>query len=153
MFTALDNFVIGMYIGDFIICNEKKISAIKGILYLAVMIFILILWGKMGSRYGVYVDNISSYLWHSGLAVIVAGIIVIFGMLKELNYLRFLQVIGKNEYGIYLLHFPILQNMLQAPLIQQLNAQGHYMTACFIFFFVAFLIGYIFNRLVNAFRK
>ena len=151
LFTALDNFVLGMYVGSLVYNSDKRISSIKGIFLLIVMICFLILWGKSGLQRGVYVDNVSGYLWHSVLAIILAGMICILGFMKELENMCFLRLIGINEYGIYLLHFPILQNLLQSPLIQQLNAQGHYLLGCLCFLCMAFAIGLVFNRLGQMF--
>lgn len=145
LITALDNFVLGMYAGSLVYNSNKNISTIKGVICLAAMLCFLVLWGKSGHRYGVYVANISGYLWHSVLAVILAGMICVLGLMKETNHTQMLQFIGKNEYGIYLLHFPILQNLLQSPLIQQLNSRGHYLMGCLCFLIVAVSIGCIFN--------
>lgn len=151
LFTALDNFVIGMYIGSFIYNNKKRISSVKAIICLIVMICLLVLWGKFGLIQGVYVDNLGGYLWHSVLAVICAGIIGIFGIMEEKLSLRVCQLIGKHEYGIYLLHFPILQNLLQSPFIQQMNLQGHYIVGCASYLCIAVSIGLVFNQLGQTF--
>lgn len=148
--TALDNFVLGMYAGSFIYNNDKKLSFAKGILCLIVMVCLLVLWGKSGQKYGIHTANVSGYLWHSVLAVILAGITVVFGLMKETDHMQILQLIGKIEYGIYLLHFPILQNLLQSPLIQSLNAKGHYLTGCLCFLTVAITVGGVFNRLAGC---
>lgn len=145
--TALDNFVIGMYAGAFVFNNGKKILLPKGIIGLAIIMLFLILWGKAGLEHGVYIDNIRGYLWHSVLALICGGIVIIFGVLDDIKYMQALRLIGKNEYGIYLLHLPILQNLLQSPLIQQMNAQESYIIGCICFLFMALIIGIPFNYL------
>lgn len=151
LLTALDNFVIGMYIGSVVYNHKKRISTIKAIICVIIMLCFLVLWGKFGSRYGVYVDNLSGYLWHSVLAVILAGIIGVFGVMEEMTSMQFFQAIGKNEYGIYLLHFPILQNLLQSPFFQQMNMKGHYLLGCFVFLCISIGIGSVFNQLGQTF--
>lgn len=147
--TTLDNFVIGMYIGSLIYEDNKKLSKIKGGIYFIVMMAVLILWGKWGLTYGVYVDHVRGYIWHSVLAIILAGIIYIMGLMGEAHWTDLLQWIGVNEYGIYLLHLPILQNMLQAPLIQQFNSRGLSVVGCICYLFIALTVGYFFNHLLD----
>lgn len=151
LFTALDNFVLGMYVGSLIYNHDKRISLLRGFFLLVVMLCFLVLWGKSGQQRGVYVANVSGYLWHSVLALILAGIIAIVGFMKEIEHMRFLRFIGINEYGIYLLHFPILQNLLQSPLIQQMNMKGHYLMGCVCFLCISVCIGLVFNQLGQTF--
>jgi len=147
--TALDNFVLGMYAGA-VVCDRKNpLSTLKGILCIAVTIVGVIFWGSIGFRKGVYVANVLGYIWHSFLAIFLAIIVIIVGKLKENEKKGILYTIGKNEYGIYLLHFPILQNLLQTPIISQLNSKGFYMLGCLIFLGISLGIGYIFNKKVH----
>lgn len=144
--TALDNFVLGMYAAA-IVCESKKILSIgKGTLYIIVTMGFVMLWGSIGFRKGVYVANPLGYTWHSLLAVFFAITVVIIGKIKEMEKRGILYTIGKNEYGIYLLHFPILQNLLQTPLVQYFNTKGYYVLGCLIFVSISLGIGYIFNK-------
>ena len=147
--TALDNFVLGMYAAAVVCDSKKALSTLKGVFYIAVAIGGIILWGSIGFRKGVYVANILGYIWHSFLAIFLAIIVIIAGKLEENKKKGILHIIGKNEYGIYLLHFPILQNLLQTPIIQQLNSKGLYMLGCLIFLGISLGIGYIFNKKVH----
>ena len=151
LFTALDNFVLGMYVGSLIYNNDKRISSVKGIFLIIVMLCFLVLWGKSGEKRGVYVANVSGYLWHSVLALILAGMIGIAGFMKEIEHMQFLRFVGINEYGIYLLHFPILQNLLGSPFIQQMNLQGHYLVGSLCFLCISVSIGLVFNQLGQTF--
>ncbi len=150
MVTSLDNFVIGMYIGSLLYGCSKKISNIKGSIYFIVMMIVLMLWGKWGLTYGVYVNHVIGYIWHSVLAIILATIIYIMGLMKETQFTDLLQWIGLNEYGVYLLHLPILQNLLQAPLIQQFNSLGIAVVGCVCYLFIALTIGYFFNHVLDG---
>lgn len=151
LFTALDNFVLGMYVGSLVYNNDKRISSVKGIFLLIVMLCFLVLWGKLGQQRGVYAANVSGYLWHSVLALILAGMVGIAGFMKQIEHMQFLWFIGINEYGIYLLHFPILQNLLQSPLIQQLNLREHYLVGGGFFLCISIIIGLVFNQLSQIF--
>ena len=146
LFSALDNFVLGMYAGTFIWKNRGKVSGIAGVSCLMLLVAMLIIWGKCGFRYGIYGINISSYLWHSVLAVITFGVVVVSGMMKEVNQRNFLWWIGQNEYGIYLLHLPILRNMLQTPLFQKFISLGYNVAGCICFLLFSFGVGYVFNH-------
>ena len=148
--TALDNFVIGMYVGNFVYEENKKVSNIEGSIYCIVMMIFLLIWGKWGVTYGVYADHIRGYIWHSILAIILAGIIYIVALMRETSWTDLLQWIGVNEYGIYLLHLPILQNLLQAPLLQQFNSQGLSLIGCVCYLFIALVVGSFFNQLLDG---
>ena len=137
LFTALDNFVLGMLLANIKSKNGKiknnECSNRKCII--AIAFLIVGLWGlcKSGLNNGIHTDNISGYTWHSILAIILVLLMYYFSLLK-LNYNTFVMKrllwISKCEYEIYLWHLIMFNNLIgKAPFIKQLLDDGHSIVA------------------------
>lgn len=114
LFTALDNFVIGMFLA----CREGNLKSGKLVtLGLLVLAFIpLIIWCRVALVSNPYQDAWVGYMWHSVLAIFL-GIMVWLVSSLELEIdnvlMRLITFIAKYQYGIYLWHFVVASNMLQ----------------------------------------
>ena len=115
--TALDNFVLGMFLATL---DEKKASKILtsfGLIIALISIFVLL---NITNKYGVYNNSIFGYIWHSLLAILLFMGILCFNNVRinENNLInKIILLIGRNEYEIYLYHWIIINNIINTGII------------------------------------
>ena len=114
LISCLDNFVIGM--GIALCYKQKKLKtswkAVIGIIVGAFFLYIICRWGLNG---GVYVNNYSGYIWHSILAICIGIILFSLCCIPDINSIisDIWEFLSRYEYGIYLYHLLIIQNLIQ----------------------------------------
>lgn len=151
LFSALDNFGIGMYVAALIKKEKLKIGGIQaGVIsiFFAVLLFVI---SNMGIRYGVNTNNWSGYIWHSCCAVILGGIMFGISYLKVYDkfwlYKKFIQL-SHYEYGIYVWHLLIIRNFVDHSLwVQECINTGYAEWLYIPLIAVTILVGVIFTRL------
>ena len=144
LFTALDNFVIGMFLAYY----EKKI--LKGKLvtigFLVLALVPLIAWCRLALVTNPYRDTLVGYVWHSVMAIILGLIVWLISNLelKTNNvFMRVISFIAKYQYGIYLWHFVVISNMLQnSPLVIKV-ANRSFTVAAIGLTILCIIVGYI----------
>lgn len=151
--SVLDNFVIGMGIAFFIENNKKKFKKPNPLIGCMGAILLLGLFCRLGRKYGIHTDNVSGYLWHSGIAICI-GLIILFSYYircKHKNILsKILLFLSKYEYGIYLWHLIMIDNLiLNAPIIKRLILEKYYILVGIIWFILSVVIGVIFTKLTD----
>lgn len=105
--TALDTFVIGMFLGRYVKVPEDNKKIILNILGLAISTAIFIVWIYVAEKNILYSDSVIGYVWHTGLAIILGVMMYFFANIKlplENPILKALLFISKYEYGIYIWH-------------------------------------------------
>lgn len=155
LFTTLDNFVIGMgsaYFIDNFKGIKNKWAAAAGCVISCMLVLLLC---KLGNTYGIHTNNLSGYVWHSGIAV-AFGLILYFAYYirgKNANPVsRFLLYISKYEYGIYLWHLVLIDNLLiYSPMFSGMVSSGSYAKAVIELAIVSVLTGVIFSWLVDVY--
>lgn len=116
LFSALDNFVLGMAAAAFWKHTAESLSRHRLSLGIPVSIIstvFILAWIFYYDKHGLYVDTITGYLSHSILAVLLSALLVGFSILPEMNFpiFRPLYFVAQNQYGIYLWHMPIIMNL------------------------------------------
>lgn len=151
--TDLDNFLIGMGVAFF--TNRHKEIAKRWTMVVGCLLSVAVLYlvCKVGMSYGIHTDNLSGYLWHSEVAVCI-GLIMLFAYYiggQNQNFVsKILLWISKYEYGIYLWHLLIIDNLIQnSPMIQEMLASGKYFGTGVIFVLVSIGAGVIFTEMVE----
>lgn len=123
--TALDTFVIGMFLGKYLKVPEDNKKIIFNIIGLVISTIIFVAWLYTANN-GLYKDSIIGYIWHSVLAIILAFMMYFFSNIKlpEENWLvKFLFFISKYEYGIYIWHLLLINALCSnSEIIMQLVA-------------------------------
>lgn len=155
IFTALDNFVTGMMVAHFSTNKKKMLGTKCGVIISILGIVMLLGVCKLGQNYGIHTNNISGYIWHSGVAV--AIMIFIIGVslipLKKNIIVKSLLWVASYEYGTYLWHLIIFNNLIEkSAFIQQLIGGGNRKIVIAIFVFIALGTGYISTKLADAVR-
>ncbi|MBP3609553.1 MAG: acyltransferase [Lachnospiraceae bacterium] len=124
--TALDNFVIGMCLGR-IILNVKKTGGLLGFITSLIGIVIWIVY--ITPKYTVYSNSAMGYAWHT-ISAILLSLCIFFSFKinwKESKVMDAILFIGKNEYGIYLWHLLIANNLIaKSEFIQKILNYGYW---------------------------
>lgn len=152
IFTDLDNFLIGMAVAYYT-KHFKEIDGKVSVVGCVVSLGLLYCVCKLGVTYGIHTNNISGYFWHSEVAFVI-GLIMLFANYvggKHKNYVsKTLLWLSKYEYGIYLWHLMIIDNIISnSPLIQELINSGNYIFVAIIFIIVSIVAGVLFTKLTN----
>lgn len=153
IFTTLDNFLLGMGVA-FITTKYKPVMkrwlAVVGCILSVLVLYVVC---KLGIIHGIHTDNVSGYLWHSEVAVCI-GLIMFFAYYiggKNTNIVsKGLLWLSKYEYGIYLWHLLIIDNLLQnSSAIQTMVQKGMYLITGIAFGIVAIAAGVISTKLTE----
>jgi len=153
IYSALDNFVIGMFLAA-LVEKDRKAKNRKNIVEEILGFGILFLWCEWGNRNGVYSDNITGYVWHSGLAMCLAFILY-FAITAQRTYSnrisKFLLWIAKYEYGIYIWHYLVMENILnRSNIYMDMVSNGLYCYLILLLLIPAIAIGFIISKAVDA---
>ena len=120
----------------------------EGILFLA-----MLLWCWIGNRFGIYIDNISGYIWHSVLAVLL-GKLIFLSAASDRKYGEIWALIlwiARNEYGIYIWHLMIMENLMnKSELLINLRNDGRWIIVIIIQLFFAIATGSLIGKSIDA---
>ena len=151
--TSLDNFLIGMGVA-FVTQKyreiKKKWMAVIGLaLSMAVLYFVC----KEGLIYGIHTDNWSGYLWHSQVAISIGSIMLCscyLGVTHRNIFSRGMLWLSKYEYGIYLWHLIIIDNLIQySSMIQGMLVGEKYFAVEILFIIISVVVGVLFTQLID----
>ena len=151
LFTALDNFVIGMFLAYY----EENIKANKST-KIVVTLMVLILggiWCIMPQADLRHSDCLIGYIWSSVLALVLgAGVWILENIeyKNDMRWLRCVMFISKYQYGIYLWHFVIAANLIQNSLTINELAQKSFLGLTVILSAICILAGYISSITLDA---
>lgn len=153
--TALDNFVIGMvlakYFNEHENINVKQWSKI--LLFIGSMAMLSLFIYITGQRWNIYQDSWVGYCWHSLLAVILAVVILSFSRIKfnhESVPVKCVHYISGVQYGIYIWHLVIIQNLLgSSPIIVAL-AQRSFIITALVLMTISILVGIVSTRCIDG---
>lgn len=115
--SVIDNFALGMFLAYFM--NLKIVAKLKNnilsLIGVIVGFVILFFVCDFGLKHGIHVANLSGYLWHTEIAICCILIIFFYSNRENTPHLiieKCLLWISKYEYGIYIVHLIIIQNLL-----------------------------------------
>ncbi len=153
IFSALDNFGIGMYVAILVKEKRLKMGGMRAGIISIFFAVLLVIVSNMGIRYGVNTNNWSGYIWHSCCAVILGGIMFGISCLKEYDkfwlYKKFIRL-SYYEYGIYVWHLLIIRNLIDhSPWVQTTIKKGYAPWLYIPLIAAAILTGVVFTRLTE----
>lgn len=114
LISSLDNFMTGMTVAFFVQKRRLKCKGAAGAILLGLALICLLC--RWGSTHGVNSVTCCGYIWHTLLALDLG--VILFALHtpqtnnKKSNIKRALQKLAHYEYGIYVWHLPILNNLL-----------------------------------------
>lgn len=153
LITALDNFVLGMVLAkcERSIQSRKKSKVLNWILLFGCLaVFIAFLF--VSKHLGVYSDTMIGYTWHSILATILSGIVWTYSRL-EINYefwlLKPFMIISRNEYGIYVWHFLIVNVLLAKSSLVNRIASMSFLLLSILITAITILVGITATKLID----
>lgn len=152
--TALDNFVLGMSAAVLI----KKVNYRNPVFLMGLLVMLVLIpvWSYIGANHGIYSDNVSGYVWHSGLAIILT-FMMCFGILSGIGFnssvFKPILFVAANEYGIYIYHYEIMRLWIAREHHFQIWMQGSIgkVIVLLIVTAISILFGTIIGRLVDGF--
>lgn len=144
LLTALDCFILGMLLAKYALyLQEKRRWKIELILSLTV----LMLWCLFSQKFGtVYSNTWFGYTWHSILTLLLGWVIINFLKIKTEGAsvpAKILLFLAKYEYGIYLWHLVIANNLYEKSTIFHKVAGKNYWLWCIVMSAIAISVGYI----------
>lgn len=157
LWTALDNFVIGMCAAQ--IANSRKKTVSHQLFSVGSILCVLLIYLHclLGNRYGVGGRNIWNCTYYSILALIIgATIICVSNMKSDSKGLisRCLLWISRYEYGIYLWHLLIMNNTLSnSGLINGLVAQQRVLYVYIFWIACSVFTAYVMTTLISGVQK
>ena len=113
IYSALDNFIIGMLVAAGLKKYQVKNKYILWTIFFA-SITALIYWANKGYMTGIYYDTILSYTWHLVCAFLCGIMVYVLCMAKEMDSIvtRPFLYVSKYNYGFYLWHLVIAQKLV-----------------------------------------
>lgn len=147
LFSALDNFMVGMYIAYLITEKGVVMKKAQGWVLLGLSIIFLDIVCRIGWRYGIHTNNLSGYIWHSLIALMIGGIMMGISFIS-LDFIRpvrtILLWISKYEYGIYLWHLLLINILLaKSELIVKLVQNGVWVVLYVLMIGLSISVGYL----------
>lgn len=154
IWTALDNFVIGMYVAHLVNTKKHVRSHVPYAIGCVVSVAAIALYCVLGYRYGVWGRSLWNSSYHSLLAVLI-GLLFFCACHTKNNATsvvsRALLWVGKYEYGIYLWHLLIMNNLLTySSLLQALLTPRRLILAYIMMISCSIFAGYIMTRMVSG---
>lgn len=146
--STLDNFVIGMLAARiyYMIYRGHSNKCIwRPILVLATACVAMLQYCRLGTYYGICTFNISGGEWHTGLSVLLGVVLVTLALLPPMTnpIYRAVLWIGNHEYGIYIWHLLIIQNLLNTSEPFRNYRDSNSIIAFLIVLVISGVIGYI----------
>ncbi len=145
LLTALDNFVVGMVVAQYLSEHDEEWKTPKALVVLFIGIILLLAECKVGQTYGIWTNNSSGYVWHSVIVICLAIICIGFSKIrisKENIITKIFLWIAKYEYGIYIWHLLIIDSILGASAwINNQLAIGHNWMVYFILMVISIVVG------------
>ena len=150
LLDALDNFVAGMVVAK--ICIEKTQTK-KWYWWIGcISLFVfMIFWITFIDKIGLYTNSFEGYIWHSVLALVLAGILFCFNRCPfPFKYVKkFLLWLSKYEYGIYIWHIVLIYNLIgKSPMFQLIRSHSFYMFTLAILA-VSVIVGYFSTKFID----
>lgn len=148
IFSSIDNFVIGMFVA-WICSTTKELLKRKNILLEIVFMIALVCVCFWGDKMGIHTDTFSGYVYHSVLAVCLGGMLLCACSSRkyEGKFNNGISWIARNEYGIYLYHLCIVENMIHnSQFLQRCNERGLGIIAGVICIATAVIVGSILSQ-------
>lgn len=153
LITALDNFLVGMAAAYFVQEKPWKLNKAFSMILFLLEIVLLVVICKTGQHYGIHTANLSGYVWHSAVALLLGLMMITFSNIQladNCKLWQFLLWLSRFEYGIYLWHLVIYRNLLgKAPGIQALLSAGHHKAVMLILIIVSIPVGILTTRLID----
>lgn len=119
LFSTLDNFALGMYVAY--LGYSDKIKKWQGIVISMISVVGIYITCQFGFQYGIHTDNKSGLIWHSAIALCCAILLYNLILLDFKKY-KIIRFFAKHQYGIYVIHLLIIQNLFyNSPIIQSIN--------------------------------
>lgn len=160
LFTSIDHFVLGMFIAQ-LGMKENKSNNICNVVICVISIILLYILLRVGTfinipfinNTGIYSDCTMGYIWHSIMAIILGLGIYSFSKIKlKLNSLvgRFLLFISKYEYGIYIWHLILISTLFQNSQFIQIICKNY--NPIFMYIILTALsicVGYVMTKLID----
>lgn len=145
IYTALDNFVVGMLL---CVLLKKRETMQKSIARIGEIIFFLLTCMWLGTLDGnwVYGDKISGYIWHSLLAFLLMGLMYFVNYLniEYNNFLgRIILWISKYQYGIYVWHYVVGSTLITYNATIQRISQSNFGLFCIVMGIICIIVGYL----------
>lgn len=154
VFSALDNFVLGMAAAAFWKQTGDRMQDYRLKLGLPVSIAstaLILVWIFYYHSHGLYGTAPSGYPAHSILAVLLSILLVGFSLLPEMDFrfLRPLYFVARNQYGIYLWHMPIIMILqANAPCFNTMSQQRFWLfLPCMVV--ITCVFGYFATRFID----
>lgn len=153
VFTSLDNFAVGMFCGWLAINKKQGSSWIKFLGGAVLGSVILDVVCRLGQIYGIHTNNVSGYVFHSGLAVCLGLILWAFTYIpfnEENHCVKCIRWIAKYQYGIYLWHLVIIRNWTaSSSLIMELISGGMYWLAYVLMGVSCVIVGVVITKIID----
>lgn len=150
LFTALDNFTIGMLAAHLLVHKGKKAGNVISIIGTALFGCLLVVVCYVGLSKGIHTNNVSGYVWHSAVALVLGVMMWMFAGIsipKENPITKGLLWISKCEYGIYLWHLVMINTLIaKSPFINELLTAGYRKTVYIIFTVLSVAVGYVLSK-------
>lgn len=153
LFTALDNFVVGMAVADLVVHRKKQLKTLWAYAGSSLGIAALLLVCYIGTKCGIHTNNISGHIWHSIVAIMIGIFLYAVSYIEFDNsrklYRAFLWL-SKYEYGIYLWHLVIIRNLIEnASFVSSLMNRGYYKVLYMIFIVLSVFMGWLMSRMAE----
>lgn len=163
LFSSLDNFLIGMVIAKMILLKKYKIEKYKITKLLPLVSLVLIyVWIMHITPHGVvYSNSVFGYTWHSVTALLL-GLFILSLVILEENakqekrgdnpFKKAMLFIGRYEYGIYLWHLLIANNLIARSTFFQELAQGGYWRFALTLLVISITFGWLSGKIIDRTR-
>ena len=155
--SILDNFVLGMFVANRLIDGKKReknnLIGIIGVIFFVIS-------GYLISNYswtnGIHQDNLSGYIYHSLIAICISGVLYFISDIK-INYeafiIKILLKISDFEYGIYIVHLFLMQNLLNGSALF-INIKNFSVLLCMLMLIVlSIIIGTLYSKAVSLIKR
>lgn len=152
LFTSLDNFLLGMCLAAFWQRQKKRLHPGIAVPGCIAMIFVMGKWCRSGMRYGIHSDNLSGYIWHTVMALI---LVLLFGLFMQLPvreknpFNKAVLWIGKYEYGIFLWHLCIEEKAVSGGFFAFLCNRGLFVPAVLLLFAGIFFFSWFMTTMID----
>ena len=152
--AVIDNFAVGMYAAKLRETAKRKPGRFvsgAGITAALVLMTLLVTWGILNN---VHNYSFSGVIWHKLAAALFACILVLIPDAEGRGHIyRFIALISENEYGIYIIHLPLIIALHeQAGLISCIQ-RFSILLVYFVVLCIVLVMGVLYSRIVFCIRQ